>query len=85
MDDDLRRHLTEMLAKLRPLVEMAERHGVPGRAAARLRAAAFEIEDALDPGATERRSAEDRERDRETLEAIRRREHEGAAWGFDEA
>ena len=85
MDDDLRHHLTEMLAKLRPLVAMAERHGVPGRAAALLRVAAFEIEDALDPGATERRSAEYRERDRETLDVIRRREHEGAAWGFGEA
>jgi len=85
MDDDLRRHLTEMLSRLWPLVQMSERSGVPGLAAARLRAAAIEIEDTLDPGATERRSARDRARDRETMELIRRREREGAAWGFDEA
>ncbi len=85
MDDALRRHLTEMLSSLRPLVDMAGRAGVPGQAAARLRAAAIEIEAALDPGAAARRGAEQRERDRETLEAIGRREREGAAWGFDEA
>jgi hypothetical protein len=81
MKDDLRRHLTEMLAKLRPLADMAERDGVPGRTAAHLRAAAFEIEDVLDPGAAERRSA----MDRENMEAIRQREREGAAWSIDEA
>ena len=77
MDDDLRHHLGEMLARLRPLVDMADRSGVPGQVAARLRAAAMEIEDALDPGATERRSAGERERDRDNLEAVRSGEREG--------
>jgi hypothetical protein len=81
MDDDLRRHLTEMLTKLRPLAEMADRDGVPGKAAAHLRAAAFEIDDTLDPGAAERRSAAGRE----NMEAIARREREGGVWGIDEA
>jgi hypothetical protein len=81
MDDDLRRHLTEMLAKLRPLAEMAERHGVPGRAAAHLRAAASGIEEALDPGAAERHGVADRE----GMDAIVRREREGGIWGIDEA
>jgi len=81
MDDDLRRHLTEMLAKLRPLAEMADRRGVPGRTAGHLRAAAFEIEDALDPGAAERRAS----RDQECMEIIRQREREGGVWGIDEA
>ena len=85
MADDLRHHLTEMLAKLQPLTAMAERDGVPGQAAARLRAAAFEIEDALHPGATAHHSAEDRERSRENMEIIRQREREGGAWGIDEA
>ena len=85
MDDDLRRHLTEMLAKLRPLVDMAERDGVPGQASARLRAAAFELDDALHPGATARHSEEDRERSRENMEVIRQREREGGSWGIDEA
>ena len=61
MDEDLRRHLTDMLTKLRPLAEIAERDGVPGRAAAHLRAATFEIEDTLDPEAAERRDAVGRE------------------------
>ena len=81
MDDDLRRHLTEMLAKLRPLAEMADRDGVPGRAAANLRAAAFESEDTLDLGAAERRDATGRE----NMEIIARREREGGVWGIDEA
>ena len=85
MDDDLRLHLGEMLARLRPLVDMADRSGVPGQAAARLRAAAMEIEDALDPGAAERRRAEGRERDRDNMEGIRRGEREGRGWGIDEA
>jgi hypothetical protein len=85
MNDDLRRHLTGMLAKLRPLVDMAERDGVPGQAAARLRAAAFELDDALDPGATARHRAEDSERSQENMEIIRQREREGGAWGIDEA
>lgn len=85
MDDDLRCHLTEMLAKLQPLIAMAERDGVPGQAAARLRAGAFEIENALDPGATTRHSAEDRERSRENMEIIGQREREGGSWGIDEA
>ena len=70
MDDDLRRHLDEMLARLRPLVDMADRSGVPGQAAARLRAAAMEIDDAHDPGATERRTAEQRVRDVDNMEAV---------------
>jgi len=81
MDDDLRHHLTEMLAKLRPLAEMAERDGVPGRAAAHPRAATFEIEDILDSGAAERRDAVGRE----NMEAFARREREGGVWGIDEA
>lgn len=85
MDDDLRGHLTEMLARLRPLVDMADRSGVPGQVAARLRAAAMEIEDALDPGAAGRRRAEGRERDRDNMEGIRRGEQEGRGWGIDEA
>ena len=85
MDDDLRHHLGEMLARLRPLVDMADRSGVPGQAAARLRAAAMEIEDALDPGATERRGAGERERDRDNMKAIRSGEREGRGWGIDEA
>jgi hypothetical protein len=83
MDDDLRSHLIEMLTRLRPLVAMADRSGVPGRAAARLRAAAFEIEDALDPGAAERRS-EERKRGQEDMDIIAQREREGATWGIDE-
>jgi hypothetical protein len=79
MDSDLRRHLTEMLAMLRPLVEMAERDGVPGQAAARLRAAAFEIEGTLDPGAAAQRNTHDLEQGQENMENIRRREREGAA------
>jgi hypothetical protein len=85
MDDDLRHHLGEMLARLRPLVDMADRSGVPGQAAARLRAAAMEIEDALDPGAAGRRRAEGRERDRDNMEGIRRGEQEGRGWGIEEA
>lgn len=85
MDDGLRRHLSEMLARLRPLVDMADRSGVPGQAAARLRAAAMEIEDALDPGATVRRGAGERERNRDNMEAIRSGEREGRGWGIDEA
>ena len=85
MDDDLRHHLGEMLARLRPLVDMADRSGVPGQAAARLRAAAMEIEDALDPGAAGRRRAEGRERDRDNMDAIRSGEQEGRGWGIDEA
>jgi hypothetical protein len=81
MDDDLRRHLTEMLAHLRPLTVMAERHGVPGRTAGHLRAAAFEIDDTLDPGAAERRASGDRE----CMDIIRQREREGGVWGIDEA
>jgi hypothetical protein len=64
---------------------MAERGGVPGRAAARLRAAAIETEDALDPGAAGRRGAAERERGQEDMDLIGRREREGAAWGRDEA
>jgi hypothetical protein len=85
MDNDLRHHLGEMLARLRPLVDMADRSGVPGQAAARLRAAAMEIEDALDPRAAGRRRAEGRERDRDNMEGIRRGEQEGGGWGIDEA
>lgn len=66
MDDDLRRHLSEMLARLQPLVDM-------------------EIEDALDPGATERRGAEERERDRDNVKAIRSGAREGSGWGVDGA
>jgi hypothetical protein len=85
MDDDLRGHLTGMLARLRPLVDMADRSGVPSQVAARLRAAAMEIEGALDPGATERRAAGERERDRDNMEAVRSGEREGRGWGIDEA
>jgi hypothetical protein len=81
VNDNLRRHLTEMLAKLLPLVEMADRDGVPGRTAAYLQAAAFEIEDELDPGAAQRRSAWDQE----NMDIIRQRERDGGAWGIDEA
>jgi len=81
MNDDLRRHLTEMLAKLRPLAVMAERHGVPGRTAGHLRAATFEIEDALDPDAAKHRAV----RDHECMDIIRQRERKGGVWGFDEA
>ncbi|MBX6373018.1 MAG: hypothetical protein IRZ13_02135 [Acetobacteraceae bacterium] len=85
LEDDLRRHLTEMQARLWPLLEMAKRDGVPALAAARLRAAAFEIEAALDPeGAARRRASEDAV-ERENMEAIRRRESERGAWGIDEA
>jgi hypothetical protein len=85
MDEDLRRHLGEMLSRLRPPVEMAERGRVPGRAAARLRAAAAEVEDALDAGGAGRRGAAEREAGRENMDLIARREREGAAWGIDEA
>ena len=81
MNDDLRGHLTEMLAKLRPLTDMAERHGVPGRTAGHLRAAVFEIEDVLDPSAAERRASSDQE----CMDIIRHRERKGGVWGFDEA
>jgi hypothetical protein len=51
---------------------------------ARLRSAAMEIEDALDPAA-ERRGAEEREQDRGNLEFIRSGQREGRGWGVDGA
>jgi hypothetical protein len=84
MDEKLQRHLSDMLAKLQPLVEMAERHGVPPLAAARLRAAAIEISAALDPVAARRHHDEEVERDRETMETLRREEEKGV-WGYNQA
>jgi hypothetical protein len=84
MDENLRRHLSDMLAQLQPLVEMAQRKGVPPLAAARLRAAAFEIRATLDPVAAERRHQEDVERDRETMETLHKEEEKGV-WGYNQA
>lgn len=85
MDRELHHHLSTLLDGLRPLLPMAERDGVPGQAAARLRAAAAEIEEALEPGAMRRHADEERAVDAANAEVIRRGERERGAWGIDEA
>jgi hypothetical protein len=85
MDDTTRRRLTELLEGLRPLLPLAEQDGVPGRAAARLRAAALEIEEALSPGFAARHGAAEQAIGQGNMDIIRRREHERGAWGIDEA
>jgi hypothetical protein len=85
MDRSLHHHLRTMLEGLRPLLAMAERDGVPGQAAARLRAAAAEIEEALEPGTLKRRADDEHAVDAANAEAIRRGERERGAWGIDEA
>lgn len=85
MDRELYHHLTTLLDGLRPLLALAERDGVPGQAAARLRMAAAEIEEALEPGTLRRRADDERAVDAANDEAIRRGERERGAWGIDEA
>ena len=85
MDRELHHHLRTLLNELQPLLAMAERDGVPGQAAARLRAAAAEIEEALEPGALRRRADGEHAVDSANAEVIGRGERERGAWGIDEA
>ncbi|WP_043341598.1 hypothetical protein [Belnapia moabensis] len=85
MDRELHHHLRTLLNELQPLLAMAERDGVPGQAAAQLRAAAAEIENALTPDASQRRADSEHSIDAANAEIIRRGERERGAWGIDEA
>ena len=87
MDRELNHHLRTLLDGLQPLMAMAERDGVSGQVAARLRAAAAETEDALTPGASRRRAGIEHSVDAASAEIIRRRERGRGrgAWGIDEA
>ncbi|MBL6076888.1 hypothetical protein JMJ56_02650 [Belnapia sp. T18] len=74
MDRLLHHHLTTMLDGLRPVLAPAERDGVPGRVAARLRVVAVELEEALAPRTLRRQADGERAVDAANAEVIGRSE-----------